>query len=129
MRAMYVGIVKSFKVGFGAGLLYLSIFLTNALGFWYGAKIIADQLDSHCTSNCLTGGKVMTVFFCTIMGSMALGQIAPAIGAFFTAKAAAASVFDVINRVPLIDGLSDQVGSPLVILFYYPIYIYPLHVT
>ena len=80
MRAMYVGIVKSFKVGFGAGLLYLSIFLTNALGFWYGAKIIADQLDSHCTSNCLTGGKVMTVFFCTIMGSMALGQVAPAIG-------------------------------------------------
>lgn len=112
MRAMYVGLVKSFKVGLGSGLLYLAIFLSNALGFWYGAKLIADQTDAGCTQNCLSGGKVMAVFFCTIIGSMALGQIAPAIGAFFTAKAAAASVLEVVNRKPLIDGLSDAGQKP-----------------
>ena len=112
MQAMYVGLLKSFKVGFGSGLLYLAIFLATALGFWYGAKIIADQTDAHCTENCLSGGKVMSVFFCTIIGSMALGQIAPAVGAFFTAKAAAASVYEVINRKPLIDGLSDTGTKP-----------------
>jgi len=112
MRAMYVGLVKSFKVGLGSGMLYLAIFLSNALGFWYGAKIIADQTDAGCTQNCLSGGKVMAVFFTTIIGSMALGQIAPAVGAFFTAKAAAASVLEVINRKPLIDGLSDAGQKP-----------------
>lgn len=43
---------------------------------------------------------------------MALGQIAPAVNAFFTAKAAAGSVFEVIDRKPLIDGLSDFGEKP-----------------
>ena len=111
-RAMHVGVGKSFKVGVGSGLLYLSIFFSNALGFWYGAKLIADQTDAHCTVDCLSGGKVMTVFFCTIIGSMALGQVAPPVGAVFSAAAAAADVFKVIDRVPLIDGLSDAGLKP-----------------
>ena len=43
---------------------------------------------------------------------MALGQISPAASAFFTAKAAAAAVYEVINRKPLIDGLSDTGAKP-----------------
>ena len=30
---------------------------------------------NNCTDNCMTGGKVLSVFFCVLMGSIALGQV------------------------------------------------------
>jgi ATP-binding cassette subfamily B (MDR/TAP) protein 1 len=55
---------------------------------------------------------VLSVFFCTIMGSMALGQLAPPMTSFITAKAAVRSLLDVVNRKPLIDGLSTLGKQP-----------------
>ena len=52
------------------------------------------------------------MFFCTIMGSMALGQLAPPLISFIAAKAAIRSVLDVVNRKPLIDGLSSEGDTP-----------------
>lgn len=46
------------------------------------------------------------------MGSMAIGQLAPPMTSFITAKAAVRSVLDVINRTPLIDGLSSEGQQP-----------------
>jgi hypothetical protein len=40
----------------------------------------------------------MAVFFSIVMGSMALGQMAPPLAAFGAAKAAAAPILDIINR-------------------------------
>jgi len=82
-------------------------FLTYALGFWYGAKLVADDLQAECylRNDCLTGGNVMAVFFCVIMGSIALGQLAPPLAAFTSAKAAVAPMFEIIDRVPLIGNL------------------------
>ena len=57
-------------------------------------------------------GIVVTVFFCTIMGSMALGQLAPPMTAFIAAKAAIRSLLDTVNRKPLIDGLSSVGEKP-----------------
>lgn len=112
LEAMDVGLMKGFKVGLGNGMTFCASFFTYALGFWYGAKLIADQKDAGCTSNCLSGGTVIAVFFCVIIGASALGQLAPPLGAFFSAKAAAASVIEVLNRKPLIDGLADTGDKP-----------------
>jgi hypothetical protein len=46
------------------------------------------------------------------MGSMALGQLAPPLTAFVTAKAAAGHMLVTINRKPLIDGLSEEGEIP-----------------
>ena len=54
--------------------------------FWYGAKLIADEKDAGCTVNCLSGGTVIAVFFCVIIGASSLGQLAPPLGVFFSAK-------------------------------------------
>ena len=43
---------------------------------------------------------------------MALGQLAPPMTSFITAKAAVRSVLDVVNRKPLIDGLSAEGQQP-----------------
>jgi ATP-binding cassette subfamily B (MDR/TAP) protein 1 len=84
-------------------LLYL------VFSFRYGAKLVADGIDHGCTGDdCLTGGKVLAVFFSIIMGSIALGQLAPPLAAFTAAKAAVAPMFEVIDRTPLIDGLSTE---------------------
>lgn len=54
-QAMQVGIVKGFKVGFGNGAFFGACFFTCALGYWYGAKLVADDIDSGCVGNeCLS---------------------------------------------------------------------------
>ena len=110
---MNIGLVKGLKVGLGNGLTFCASFFTYALGFWYAAKLIADQKEAGCTGpKCLTGGTVIAVFFCVIIGASALGQLAPPLGAFFSAKAAAGSVMEVLKRKPLIDGLADTGDKP-----------------
>ena len=51
---------------------------TFALGFFYGGKLVADDMSNGCflkadNSDCMTGGKVLSTFFCIVMGSFALG--------------------------------------------------------
>jgi hypothetical protein len=41
-----LGLIKGFKVGLGNGLVFASSLFTSALGFWYGAKLLADQKSS-----------------------------------------------------------------------------------
>ena len=110
LEAMNVGIIKGTKVGVGNGGLFAACFLTYALGFWYGAKLLRE---STCIGgDCLTGGQILAVFFSIVMGSMALGQLAPPVTAFITAKAAIGSLFKVIDRKPLIDSSSETGVKP-----------------
>jgi ATP-binding cassette, subfamily B (MDR/TAP), member 1 len=103
--ALQLGVRKGLKVGVGVGLLYGTMFLTYGLGFWYGARLVAEAQESGCTAagstggssstqfslhtpdpSCPSGGDVLTVFFCAVMGSMALGQITPALTAVTAAR-------------------------------------------
>ena len=103
---MQIGIKKGAKVGAANGGLFCAAFLTYSLGFWYGGKLVADNRDDG--HNDLTGGTVLSVFFCVIMGSIALGQVVPPITAFMSAKAAVGPMLEVIEREPEIDGFADD---------------------
>ncbi len=111
-EALRVGTLKGLKVGLGNGGVFCACFLTYALGFWYGGNLVANDLRDGCTHDCVTGGEIMAAFFSTIMGSIALGQVAPPLTAFAAARAAVASILEVVNRKPLIDGLSDEGTKP-----------------
>ncbi|CAH0486838.1 unnamed protein product [Peronospora farinosa] len=105
------GIKKGFAVGWGTGLMFLTVFCTYAGGMYFGALMVAnDNLDGNkCTGNgCYDGGRVITVFFAVIMGAIALGQAAPSAEAITLARAAAFSVFRTIKRPSLIDPISDE---------------------
>jgi ATP-binding cassette, subfamily B (MDR/TAP), member 1 len=108
LEAMRIGVDKGMHVGLGNGAVFGVAFLTYALGFWYGGKLVADDLANNCQEDCMTGGTILAVFFSTIMGSMALGQMAPPLTSFATAQASIAIIYDVLDRKPLIDGLSDE---------------------
>ena len=112
--AMNVGIFKGAKVGLGNGAVFGACFLTYALGFWYGGRLVAEDMRSGCVpgNGCITGGTILAVFFSVIMGSIALGQLAPPLASFVAAKAAIAPMMEIIDRKPLIDGFSEKGSKP-----------------
>ena len=68
------------------------VYLTTR--FRYGSKlIIAGEVN---------GGSVVNVLYAAILGGVALGQAAPNVQYFVAGKAAAARVWMVLNRQPLI---------------------------
>ena len=54
----------------------------------------------------------LKVFFSVLMGAMNIGQASPYVEAFSIARAAAAAIFAVIDRVPEIDSFSDKGAIP-----------------
>lgn len=46
---------KGLNQGIGSATLFASFFLGYALAFWYGTKLVADDLEDGCTSDCATG--------------------------------------------------------------------------
>ncbi|KDO25357.1 hypothetical protein SPRG_09182 [Saprolegnia parasitica CBS 223.65] len=89
------GLKKGVAVGVGTGGMFFVIFCTYAIGMYYGAVKVADDQ--------ITGGRVLIIFFCIIMSSMALGQASPATQAIFAARAAAHGVYELIERESKID--------------------------
>ncbi|ETV75005.1 hypothetical protein H257_10608 [Aphanomyces astaci] len=109
------GVAKGIAVGVGTGVMYLIMLGTYALGMYYGTvKITNDQLgDNVCTgSRCYDAGRVITVFFCVVMGSMAIGQAGPSIQAIATARTAAFDIFALLARTSAVDA-SSTVGLKL----------------
>jgi ATP-binding cassette subfamily B (MDR/TAP) protein 1 len=112
IEAMNIGVLKGLKLGMGHGGLYGACFMAYALGFWYGGVLVAKDIEGGCedggSSDCVSGGTILAVFFCVIMGSIALGQIGPPMGAVTAARIATAEILKTTRRVPEIDGLSTE---------------------
>ncbi|RHY26778.1 hypothetical protein DYB32_007306 [Aphanomyces invadans] len=109
MVTQAAGVSKGIAVGIGTGVMYLIMLCTYALGMYYGTvKITNDQLgDDVCTgSRCYDAGRVITVFFCVVMGSMAIGQAGPSIQAIATARTAAFDIFALLRRPSTVDSTS-----------------------
>ena len=108
---------KARSTGIAMGVMYFMVFMIYGVGLWYGAKLIADSNEAHpgCPmsgSNCFSAGQVWQVFFAVILGAMSIGQAGPNFAAFVTAQAAAARIFQIIDRVPDID-IASKVGTTL----------------
>lgn len=89
------GQISAFLLGIGQFLM----FGCNTVGFVYGGKLIKDQEADFL--------DVMTVFMCIIMSATSVGQSASFIPNANKAKAAANSIFKIIDSVPHIDSASD----------------------
>lgn len=72
LEAMRIGLKKGFKLSWATGCMWSSMFLTYALAFWYGGKLVADALEDDCLTDggCVSGGEIITTFFCIIMVSI-----------------------------------------------------------
>ncbi|KCV69523.1 hypothetical protein H696_03944 [Fonticula alba] len=102
--ALRSGEKKGQASGLGIGSVFLVIYCAYGLAFWYGStRINAGELDA---------GKVIVVFFSVMMGSMSIGTAAPNFATLAQGLGAAYDIFNVIDRVPEIDNLSDEGLKP-----------------
>ncbi|CAH1758914.1 12613_t:CDS:2 [Entrophospora sp. SA101] len=104
-KAKVQGVKKSIVNGTSIGVIYLFLYSTYALAFWFGSTLIL--------SGELASGDVVNVFFAVMIGAFSLGNLAPEIQAFSFAIGASSKIFETINRVPVIDSSSEE-GKQLV---------------
>uniref|UniRef100_A0A8C9DT68 Bile salt export pump n=1 Tax=Prolemur simus TaxID=1328070 RepID=A0A8C9DT68_PROSS len=95
------GIRKGIVMGFFTGYVWCIIFFSYALAFWYGSKLVLDEGE-------YTPGALVQIFLGVIVGALNLGSASPCLEAFATGRAAAASIFETIDRKPIIDCMSED---------------------
>lgn len=72
-----------------------------SLGFWFGSKMVAGgELNPDNTT--YSAGEVLVVFFSILMGGFNISQITPCMKKFAEGQQAAAKIFAIVDREPLI---------------------------
>ncbi|KAF4983113.1 hypothetical protein FZEAL_1407 [Fusarium zealandicum] len=82
-----------------AGMM-LVLYLNYGLAFWQGSKFLIDNETSL--------SNVLTILMAVMIGAFNLGNVAPNIQAFTNAVAAAAKIFNTIDRVSPLDPSSTK---------------------
>ncbi|XP_042911163.2 ATP-dependent translocase ABCB1 [Parasteatoda tepidariorum] len=108
--AMQKGIKRGLWTAIGSSMNWFSIFGGYALAFWYGVQLIIEGYGQENPE--YDGGVVITIFFSVLTASMFFGQTAPYFEAFALARGAAAKIFNIIERKPIIDSSSEEGLKP-----------------
>ena len=91
-------------MGLGIGGIFLVMLASYSLGFWYGSRCILNT--SNCPSDIsrqkYTAGDVLVVFFSVVMAGFNLSQLTPAFKKIVEGQQAAARIYHIIDREPLI---------------------------
>nr|XP_018672478.2 multidrug resistance protein 1A-like isoform X1 [Ciona intestinalis] len=106
VHARKVGIQKGITSGAGLGTVFFIMFSTYGLAFWYGSSLVFAGEPGFDV------GTMLTTFFGVLIGAFSLGGAGSNMEYFAAAKAAAYKVFEIIDRVPLIDSMSDEGHKP-----------------
>lgn len=87
--------------GLGIGGLYSVMLMSYALGFWYGSHCV--EVTNVCNSGQeYTAGDVLVVFFSVLMAGFNFSQLTPALKKIAEGRQAAARIFQIVDREPLI---------------------------
>lgn len=88
--------------------------LSYSLGFWYGSKCVLGTRDCprDVARQTYTAGDVLVVFFSVVMGGFNLSQLTPAFKKIAEGRQAAARIFSVIDRQPLITNPPNGIRIP-----------------
>eukprot|EP01105_Mastigella_eilhardi_P002857 TRINITY_DN136_c0_g1_i1.p1 TRINITY_DN136_c0_g1~~TRINITY_DN136_c0_g1_i1.p1 ORF type:complete len:421 (-),score=134.59 TRINITY_DN136_c0_g1_i1:1189-2451(-) len=95
---------KGVSLGLGLGGLLGCCQFINALGFWYGCRLMRKGE--------MTAGEVTTCFFAIMLGTMAIGTLSPTLQALAEGKGVAGPLFKIIDRKPLINRFSPNGLKP-----------------
>ncbi|KAG5760727.1 hypothetical protein H9Q69_013400 [Fusarium xylarioides] len=82
-----------------AGMM-LVLYLNYSLAFWQGSQLIVNGETSL--------SNILTIMMAVMIGTFSLGNVAPNVQAFTNAIAAAAKIFNIIDRVSPLDASSDK---------------------
>ncbi|KAJ2945157.1 hypothetical protein O0L34_g9220 [Tuta absoluta] len=111
--AKRIGARKGMWTGFGSGVMWFIIYATYSLAFWYGVTLILKgRREGNTTYNPAT---LLIIFFSVLQGAQDVGLTPPHMEAIANARASAASVFEVLDRKPEIDSLSEEGAKPALV--------------
>lgn len=82
------------------GGMFLILYLNYGLSFWMGSKYIVSGETSL--------NSVITILMAVMIGALSLGNVAPNAQAFTTGVAAAAKIFNTIDRISPLDSSSES---------------------
>ncbi|OTB20136.1 hypothetical protein K445DRAFT_51964 [Daldinia sp. EC12] len=99
IRAEYFGFRKSASVAAMVGGMFWIIYMNYGLSFWMGSKYLVDGV--------IPLSSVLIIMMSIIIGAFNLGNIAPNLQAFGTGLAAAAKIFNTIDRASPLDPTSE----------------------
>ncbi|ESO02188.1 hypothetical protein HELRODRAFT_65830, partial [Helobdella robusta] len=98
-EAKKFGIYKGIVNGGGMGVVFLVMYSSYSLAFWYGGQMIMNEE--------MTLGSVLITFFSVAIGAIALGQAGPYLQNIGAARGAAYVLWGLIDRVSQFRVVSD----------------------
>ncbi|KAF6831526.1 ABC multidrug transporter mdr1 [Colletotrichum plurivorum] len=98
-KAEFFGYKVKATIGIMVGLMMTILYLNYGLAFWQGSKFLIE--DDIPLSN------ILIIMMSIMIGAFNLGNVAPNVQAFTTAIAAAAKIYNTIDRVSPLDPSSD----------------------
>jgi ATP-binding cassette, subfamily B (MDR/TAP), member 1 len=104
-QAHRIGNMKSPNYGVLFSTEYFCVYAGVALSFWQGFRMFQSGEISDV-------GTVFTVVLSITIGATAISTIAPQIQSFTNAASAASELFTIIDKISLLDPLSDQGKRP-----------------
>lgn len=78
------------------------MFLDYALSFWWGSRLIHDEIFNPVMDRNYTQGDIFVVFFAIMIGGFSLGQMGPCLKNFAIGMQAGKKVIEIIERTPKI---------------------------
>lgn len=128
MEVSQNGCRYAFFSGLGIAGIFFVMLASYSLGFWYGSRCVLQAENCQAGGQIYTTGDVLVVFFSILMAGFNLGQLSPAFKKIAEGKQAAARIYQVIDRVPLISSPANPVKIENLkgnfkfenVTFYYP---------
>lgn len=102
MEVSKKGSKYAFFSGLGIAGIFFIMLATYSLGFWYGSRCVLGADNCSAGGQVYSTGDVLVVFFSILMAGFNLGQLSPAFKKIAEGKIAAAKIFAIIDRKPLI---------------------------
>lgn len=91
---------RAIATGMGVGGFFFCIYSAYALAFFFGSKLVANGN--------IRSGVVMNVIFSVLIGAFGMAMLAPNLQSLSFAQAAAAKVYETIDRPSKIDSASTE---------------------
>lgn len=101
---------KGLFSGIGTGVMWLVIYCSYGVAFWYGVNLILR--DRNVENPDYTPDVLMIVFFGVLSGAQSLGMTSPHVEAFSVARGSAGMVYSIIDRIPELDSFSTKGAQP-----------------
>ena len=79
---------------------FFCIIFNYALGFWYGAKLVADKVHNSTSGRSYDVGDVISIFFCVYISNLNFSGISGHFNNFYNSRVALTRIIDVIDRSP-----------------------------